>query len=50
MTGEPLPADTTRCEVLKRAAFVAPAVLTLAAVPSLASAGSASEEPAHGND
>ena len=33
-------AETTRREMLQRAAFVAPAVLTLAAAPSFASAGS----------
>ena len=31
---------TTRREMLLKSAFVAPAILTLAAVPSLASAGS----------
>jgi len=33
-------ADTTRREVLKKAVFVAPVILTLSAVPSFASAGS----------
>jgi hypothetical protein len=32
--------DTTRREVLRKGLFVAPAILTLAAVPSFASAGS----------
>ncbi len=32
--------DTTRREVLKKGAFVAPVILTLAAVPSFASAAS----------
>ena len=35
---------TTRREVLQNAVFVAPAVLSLAAVPSFASAGSSIEE------
>ena len=33
-------AQTTRREMLQKATFVAPVVLTLAAVPSFASAGS----------
>ena len=32
--------ETTRREVLRKSVFVAPAILTLAAVPSFASAGS----------
>jgi hypothetical protein len=36
--------ETTRREVLQKAAFVAPVVLSLAAVPSFASAGSGKEE------
>ena len=34
--------STTRREVLRKGVFVAPAILTLAAVPSFASAGSGS--------
>jgi hypothetical protein len=36
---------TTRRDVLRKAAFVAPVVLTLAAVPSFASAGSGDGPP-----
>jgi hypothetical protein len=36
--------ETTRREVLQKAAFVTPVVLSLAAVPSFASAGSGNEE------
>jgi hypothetical protein len=35
--------ETSRREVLKRGLFVAPAILTLAAVPSFASAGSGND-------
>jgi len=44
MAAEHRASETTRREVLQKAAFVAPAVLTLAAVPSFASAGSGKEE------
>ena len=37
-------ADTTRREILKKAVFVAPVILTLPAVPSFASAGSGGTE------
>jgi hypothetical protein len=40
MAEEQKAAETTRREVLQKAAFVAPVVLSLAAVPSFASAGS----------
>ena len=40
MAEEQIAAETTRREVLQKAAFVAPVVLSLAAVPSFASAGS----------
>ena len=33
-------ADTTRREVLRKAVFIAPAILTLAVIPSFAKAGS----------
>jgi hypothetical protein len=36
--------ETTRREVLQKAAFAAPVVLSLAAVPSFASAGSGKED------
>jgi hypothetical protein len=48
MSDEPTSAGTTRREVLTKAVFVAPAVLTLSAVPSFASAGSSSHE--HGGE
>jgi len=44
MAAEHKAEETTRREVLKKAVFVAPAVLSLAAVPSFASAGSSTEE------
>jgi hypothetical protein len=37
--------NTTRREILKKAAFVAPTIITLAATPSFASAGSRDHEP-----
>jgi len=37
--------NTTRREILKKAAFVAPTIITLAAAPSFASAGSRDHEP-----
>lgn len=40
MSEELGPRESTRREILRKAAFVAPAVLTLAAAPSFASAGS----------
>ena len=43
MAEEQTAAETTRREVLQKAAFVAPVVLSLAAVPSFASAGSGKE-------
>ena len=36
--------ETTRREILRKSVFVAPAILTLAAVPSFASAGSGNDE------
>jgi hypothetical protein len=36
----PKPDPTTRREILKRAAYVAPVILTLAAVPAFAAKGS----------
>ena len=39
------PDGTTRREVLTKAVFVAPAILTLTAVASFASAGSTSHDP-----
>ena len=44
MAEEQKAAETTRREVLQKAAFVAPVVLSLAAVPSFASAGSGWKE------
>ena len=44
MAAEHKAEETTRREVLQKAVFVAPAVLSLAAVPSFASAGSSTEE------
>ena len=44
MAEEQKAAETTRREVLQKAAFVAPVVLSLAAVPSFASVGSGNEE------
>ena len=44
MAEEQKAAETTRREVLQKAAFVAPVVLSLAAVPSFASAGSGKED------
>ena len=41
MAEEHKAAETTRRDVLQKAVFVAPVVLTLAAVPSFASVGSA---------
>lgn len=40
MSGEFGSVEATRREVLRKGVFVAPAILTLAAVPSFASAGS----------
>lgn len=40
MAEDPDPAGTTRRELLAKSVFVTPAILTLAAVPSFASAGS----------
>ena len=42
--------DTTRREVLRKGFFVAPAILTLAAAPSFASAGSGKDSNAQGHD
>jgi hypothetical protein len=39
---------TTRREVIRKAVYVAPAILTLVAIPSFASAGSGSESPQRG--
>ena len=39
--------DTTRRDLLKRSAFVAPAMLTLAAVPAFAGSGSTRHEKEH---
>jgi ribosomal protein L12E/L44/L45/RPP1/RPP2 len=44
MSKERNPEETTRRDVLQKALFVAPAVLTLAAVPSIASAGSGKDD------
>ena len=44
MADERKAVENTRREVLQKAAFVAPVVLTLAAVPSFASAGSGGDE------
>ena len=44
MADEQAAVETTRRELLKRAAYVAPAVLSLVALPSFASAGSGSGE------
>ena len=44
MAAEHKAEETTRREVLQKAVFVAPAVLSLAAVPSFARAGSSTEE------
>ena len=38
------PAPETRREVLRKAVFIAPAVLTLTAIPSFASAGSGDDK------
>ncbi len=40
--------DTTRRELLKKAMYVPPAILTLAALPSFASAGSGNDASASG--
>jgi hypothetical protein len=37
--------QSTRREILKKAAYMTPAILTLAAVPSFVSAGSGKDEP-----
>jgi len=39
-SGDVSPTDTTKREFLRKATYVVPAVLTLAAAPSFASAGS----------
>jgi hypothetical protein len=39
--------DTTRRDLLKRSAFVAPAMLSLAAVPAFARSGSTGHEKEH---
>jgi hypothetical protein len=44
MAAEHKAEETTRREALQKAVFVAPAVLSLAAVPSFASAGSGKDE------
>ena len=46
----PKVAETTRREVLQKAAFVAPVVITLAAVPSFASAGSTTSQNRQGQN
>ena len=40
--------EITRRELVQRAMYVAPAVLTLVAIPTFASAGSGSESPLRG--
>ena len=40
--------ETTRREVIRKAMYVAPAILTLVAIPTFASAGSGSESPQRG--
>lgn len=45
MSDKPRARGTTRREVLTKAAFVAPAILSLAAAPSFASAGSRAHDP-----
>ena len=45
MSEKPQSRSTTRREILKKAAFVAPTILTLAATPSFASVGSRDHEP-----
>jgi hypothetical protein len=42
--------DTTRREILRKGLFVAPAILTLVAAPSFASAGSGKDPNAQGHD
>jgi hypothetical protein len=48
MAEERKASETTRREVLQKLPFVVPAVLTLAAVPSFASAGSRTPSPTGG--
>ena len=48
MSEDPGTAGTTRREVLTKAVFVAPSILTLTAVASFASAGSNSHSDDHG--
>jgi hypothetical protein len=40
--------ETTRREVIQRAVYVAPAILTLVAIPTFASAGSGAESTHRG--
>jgi len=42
-------AETTRREVLTKALYVTPVILTLTAIPSFASAGSGSDQGGDGN-
>ena len=44
MADKPRPKATTRREVLTKAVFVAPAILTLTAAPAFASAGSSAPD------
>ena len=40
--------ETTRRELIQKAVYVAPAILTLVAIPTFASAGSGSQSPHRG--